>query len=269
MLLPLNHPSNLKNTNTKLKAEIAALQEAARKVSYDKQATEQKLATEALESENSALQKEVVHLRSRVADLESKLLLAEHEVEGKSVVVPETSVIDHTETVTSSHNKSQNPVNGDGYEDDDTSMMIGVQQYDSMFNDDTITPPEKFGAENEVNELKLRLEDRDREVSALQKAVNTAEKERASADELVCNVKNVLLKENLEEGGNSVEILVTKLLDTLEAEKESCRRMEVENTKLRGQVSKVVFVIDIPWKHRPFFSLQHLSLHAIFNLFCI
>ncbi len=257
--VPLNHHSNFQNTNVKLKAEIAALQEAARMASHAKLATKQQIATEALESKNSALQKEIVHLRSRVADLESELLAA-HE-KARQNMIPETTAIDNIETVTPSHDESESPVNDD-YNDDDASMVNGVQQHVKILDEDTIIPPQKFGAENEVNELMLCLEDRNRELSELQKAVNTAEKGRASAEELTCNLKNVLLKEHLK-NGDSAQILVTKLLDTVEAEKESCRRMEVENTKLHGQVSKVVIVIVIPWAHHTLSGPRHNSLNLI------
>ncbi len=257
--VPLNHHSNLQNTNVKLKAEIAALQEATRMASHAKLATKQQIATEALESENSALQKEIVHLRSRVADLESEVLAAYEKA--RQNIIPETTETDNTETATPSHDESKSPVN-DNDDDDDTSMMNGVQQHVKVLDEDTIIPPQKFGAENEVNELKLCLEDRNRELSGLQKAVNIAEKGRASAEELTCNLKNVILKEHLK-NGDSAEILVTKLLDTLEAEKESCRRMEVENTKLRGQVSKVVVVIVIPWTHHPLSGQRHNSINLI------
>ncbi len=260
---PLNHDSNLQRDKAKLNAEIAGLREMARKasglremarkVSQAKLATEHQIAMGALESENSALRKEIVQLRSRVADLKSELLAAIEKTR-QNDIVPEKVIHLEEPQLTEAFVNSDETVKGDNSEtvvpsqgsespvsdDDGSAMVIGVQHVTFSY-EDPMAPPMAFDAQNELRELSLRLQDRDRELSDLQKAVKKAEMDRASAEELTCNLKGMLLLQEHfkdEEEDISAKTLVVKLLDSLEAEKESCRRMEVENTKLRGQVRK-------------------------------
>ncbi len=243
----------MQSDNAKLKAEIAGLREMAHEVSQAKLATEHKIAMGALESENSALQKEIVQLRSRVADLESELLA----VTEKTTIVPQKVVPPHVkkrselaEVFINSKNEivkgGDNPNQGSEspVSDDDGGGSAARSHVNVVSYEDSMTPPMVFYAaaqNDEFNNLILCLQDRDRELSELQKAVKKVEMERASAEDLTCSLKDILLlqehfKNEEREEDISPKILVAKLLNSLEAEKESCRRMEVENIKLRGQV---------------------------------
>ncbi len=146
-------------------------------------------------------------------------------------------------------------------DDDDSPMTIGVGDV-KVSDKGAITSYLAFDSQNELNELQTRLSEKDRELSELQKAVEEAEKRHLSVEKLVFNLKNALLQqENLKNGeieDMSAKNLFATLLDSLEAEKESCRRMEVENTKLRGQVRKcvvgkvVLVVVEFPRAHTRF-----------------